>query len=236
MAGELTITASDVRPVEIIEQISAPAAETVTAGAVAMPNTSGKLALTNASEAPVGFGVLINSAYANVAATLVRKGLVFLGAVLDSINPGTKYYLSTLDGKITATNPAANEKQTLTITGTPTGGTFTLAFGGATTSAIAYNATAATVQSNLEGLSSIGLGNVRCSGGGLPGTPVVIEFIQDLGKADQALIVADGASLTGGTTPTAAVAQTTAGVREIVVGVVEAIHAATTALKALRIG
>jgi len=40
------------------------------------------------------------------------------------------------------------------------GGTFTLSFGGQTTSAIAYNASAATVQSALEGLSSIGSGNV----------------------------------------------------------------------------
>jgi RHS repeat-associated protein len=41
-----------------------------------------------------------------------------------------------------------------------TGGTFTLSFGGQTTSAISYNASAATVQSALEGLSSIGSGNV----------------------------------------------------------------------------
>jgi RHS repeat-associated protein len=40
------------------------------------------------------------------------------------------------------------------------GGTFTLSFGGQTTSAISYNASAATVQSALEGLSSIGSGNV----------------------------------------------------------------------------
>src|SRR5204862_1412052 len=40
------------------------------------------------------------------------------------------------------------------------GGTFTLSFGGNTTSALNYNVSAATVQSALEGLASIGSGNV----------------------------------------------------------------------------
>jgi RHS repeat-associated protein len=40
------------------------------------------------------------------------------------------------------------------------GGTFTLSFGGQTTGTIAYDATAATVQTALEGLSSVGSGNV----------------------------------------------------------------------------
>lgn len=41
------------------------------------------------------------------------------------------------------------------ISGMLMGGTFTLSFGGNTTSGIAYNASAATVQSALEGLASI---------------------------------------------------------------------------------
>lgn len=51
-----------------------------------------------------------------------------------------------------------NEVQTLTINAT--GGTFTGTFGGQTTTALAYNATAAVVQAALEALSSIGSGNV----------------------------------------------------------------------------
>src|SRR5262249_41925037 len=53
----------------------------------------------------------------------------------------------------------ADEVQTVTLTGNPTGGTFTLTFSGQTTAAIAYNASAATVQSALQALSSIGSGN-----------------------------------------------------------------------------
>ena len=41
-----------------------------------------------------------------------------------------------------------------------TGGTFTLSFDGQTTSGIAYNASAATVQTALSGLSTIGTGNI----------------------------------------------------------------------------
>jgi autotransporter-associated beta strand protein len=46
----------------------------------------------------------------------------------------------------------------------PTTGTYTLAFRGATTAAISYNDTAATVQSRLQALSTIGSGNVLVSG------------------------------------------------------------------------
>ena len=59
-------------------------------------------------------------------------------------------------GQVTATglwgpySGTTDEVQTVTITGGPTGGTFTLTWGGQTTAAIAYNATAATVQALNE--------------------------------------------------------------------------------------
>lgn len=106
---------------------------------------------------------------------------------------------------------AVNEVQTLTITGTPTGGTFTVTFDGQTTGAIAYNADAATVETAIEALSNVGAGNATCSGGALPGTPVVITFTGALAARDVPLATANGASLTGGTTPDAAIALTTQG-------------------------
>jgi len=57
-----------------------------------------------------------------------------------------------------------DEVQTVTITGAPTGGTFTLTFGAQTTSAIAYNATAAQVQTALQALSSVGASNALVTG------------------------------------------------------------------------
>lgn len=119
---------------------------------------------------------------------------------------------STIDASIGfAEEVYTNEVQTITITGTPTGGTFTLTYDGATTSAIAYNAAAATVQAALEALPNIGTGGVVGAGGSLPGTPVTITFSGALlSKRNVSLMTATG-SLTGGSSPAVSVATTTGG-------------------------
>lgn len=103
-----------------------------------------------------------------------------------------------------------NELQTLSISGTPTGGTFTLTYAGQTTSAIAYNATAATVQTALVALSNVGSGQITCTGGTLPGTPIVITFAGTLANTDVSLITSSS-SLTGGTSPAISLVETTKG-------------------------
>jgi uncharacterized phage protein gp47/JayE len=113
----------------------------------------------------------------------------------------------TLDNFDAATS---NEQQTVTITGGPTGGTFTLTFGGQTTAAIAYNATAAAVVAALEALSNVGAANVTATGGPLPGTAVVVTFTGRLGSQNVALMTATSA-LTGGTSPAVTVTETRAG-------------------------
>lgn len=105
---------------------------------------------------------------------------------------------------------ATNEVQTLSITGSPTGGTFTLTFGGHTTTSLNYNAAASDVQSALVALSSIGAGNVLCAGGTLPGTPVTITFQGTLANTDPGLITHTD-SLTGGTSPAVVITETTEG-------------------------
>lgn len=120
-------------------------------------------------------------------------------------------YDATATDAAMAQAPVQNEVQTLTITGTPTGGDFTITYAGQTTSAIAYNASAATVDTALEALSNIGAGDVTCTGGPLPGTAVVITFTGALAETNVALMTADGAGLTGGTTPDATIALTTTG-------------------------
>jgi hypothetical protein len=104
----------------------------------------------------------------------------------------------------------ANEQQTVTVTGTPTGGTFTLTLNGATTANIAFNAAAAAVQTALEALPNIGPGNVAVSGGALPGTPVVVTFQNQLGRQNVNQMTAAHA-FTGGTTPAIAITTTTPG-------------------------
>ncbi|MBF6416977.1 major capsid protein [Nocardia cyriacigeorgica] len=102
-----------------------------------------------------------------------------------------------------------NEVQTVTITGSPTGGHFTLTFGGDTTANIGHNASAAHVQSVLAALPSIGAGNVAVTGSAAAG--YAVTFQGALGATNVPLMTADGSTLTGGTAPAVNVVQTTAG-------------------------
>lgn len=112
-----------------------------------------------------------------------------------------------------------DEVQTITITGTPTGGTFKLRFNGFTTGTIAYNAAAAAVDTALEALATIGTGGVVCAGGALPGTPVTVTFSgPNLGRRPQPMLEVVESALTGGTTPAVAVTETTPGVAETGIG------------------
>lgn len=103
-----------------------------------------------------------------------------------------------------------NAVQTITITGTPGGGdTFTLSYGGYTTTALANTAAASAVQTALRALPSIGSGNVTVTGGAGPSTPWVVTGAGALAGLPMLPITADGSGLTGGAT--IAVAQTTPG-------------------------
>jgi hypothetical protein len=59
-----------------------------------------------------------------------------------------------------------NRVQVVTINGTPTGGTFTISYEGQTTSALAYNAAAATVQTAVRLLNGLAAATVTGSAGG----------------------------------------------------------------------
>jgi hypothetical protein len=87
--------------------------------------------------------------------------------------------------------------QLVTVTGTPTGGTFTLSFAGQITAPIAFNASAAAVQAALEALSIISAGNVSVSGAG----PFTVSFVNALATTPVPTIVGNGTNLTGGTAP-----------------------------------
>lgn len=101
-----------------------------------------------------------------------------------------------------------NEVQTVTITGTPTGGTFTLKIWGLTTGNINYNANAAAVQSALEAI--LGTGNATVTGGALPGTAVSVTFAGDYANTNVPLMTSSSA-LTGGTAPAVEIAVDTQG-------------------------
>lgn len=81
-----------------------------------------------------------------------------------------------------------NEVNVVTISGRQTGdsGSWTLTFGGETTSTLDIDASAAAVQTAIETLSSVGAGNVSVSGA--DGGPWTITFIGALAAADQGAV------------------------------------------------
>lgn len=138
-----------------------------------------------------------------------------LARYTDGVIPsGALLGLNATTGRYGPYGGTTDEKQTVTITGTPTGGTFTLTYAGQTTAAIAYNATAATVQTRLEALSTIGAGNVTVTGGPGPGTAWVVTFAGDLADTNVAQMTSTD-SLTGGSSPASAISTTTAGGADI---------------------
>jgi hypothetical protein len=107
----------------------------------------------------------------------------------------------------------SNEVQTLTLgTGGTLGGTYTLTFAGVTTSALAFSASAATVQTAMEALASIGVNNVAVTGTTptTAGGVLTFTFRNALGKQNVIALTVDATSLTG-TSPTAVIATGTAG-------------------------
>ncbi len=95
--------------------------------------------------------------------------------------------------------------QTVTITGTPTGGTFTLTWNGQTTAPIAFNATASAVAAALNALP--GGASITATGGPLP-TGVAVTFPKLI---NQSLLVGSATALTGGSSPAVVVTNTTPG-------------------------
>jgi len=131
------------------------------------------------------------------ANTHYPNGFIPSGLVLADLGDGT---FGPYAGRVA-------EVQTVTITGGPTGGTFTLTVEGGTTGGIAYNATASAVQAALEALAGVEPGDITVTGNA--GGPYTLTW--NRGGGDVAQISASGASLTGGTSPSVTVATTTQG-------------------------
>lgn len=127
------------------------------------------------------------------------------------------------DPVVSGDTAVIDEVQSLAVhSGTVDGGTFTLEFtlaAGAnfTTAGIAHNANAATIEAAIDSAATAASvpgwtnSDISVAGGPLTTTPVTFTFDGDsVDGANHALIVVDGASLTGGGSA-GAVSQTTAG-------------------------
>lgn len=96
-------------------------------------------------------------------------------------------------------------QQTVTITGGPSGGTFTLVYEAVATAAIAFNAPASVLQTALQAVAAIG-SSVKVTGPA--GGPWVVDFSGNAGRSPLSL---GTNSLTGGSSPGVSVVNTTEG-------------------------
>lgn len=94
-------------------------------------------------------------------------------------NPAKVYTIAT---------PSQNEKQLVTYVSGATNETFKLSFIDQTTTAIAYDAVAATVETAFEALSTVGAGNGTVTGSA--GGPWTIEFTGTLAGLGQVMVTA----------------------------------------------
>lgn len=112
----------------------------------------------------------------------------------------TRFVMGRLLGQYTTT---ANDVQTLTVTGTPTGGSLTIrawhpASGASGTFVLPYNASAATAQTLIRAL----LGNhITVTGGPLPGSALVFTASGAFVNMPLTLMTIELNALTGGATP-----------------------------------
>lgn len=144
-----------------------------------------------------------------------------LGAIFNTmnmtVNRGGYDFTTSAFGKATtetgiSMGGVTNERQTLTVTGSPTALAPTLGFKGRTMAlASAASFTAATIQALLESIPTIGLGQVVCGGGPWPGTPITVDFVRKLGGQNVPLLTTTGTTFTAGTAPALGAAETTPG-------------------------
>ncbi len=127
---------------------------------------------------------------------------------IGGVDTGKNWYwnagMNTISQDTTSTPPLNAVYQTLVATGA-TAGTFTLSYKGVATANINWNDTAATVQTRLTALTTVGASNALVTGGPLPGTQLLITFAAALAHDGTQVAVGTNA-LTGGTPTLATVA------------------------------
>ena len=115
------------------------------------------------------------------------------------------------DLAVESAGEVTNEVQTVTVTGNPTSGSYKLSFMGAVTNSLDEAIPAATLQRELEALKTIQTGNVTCAGGDHPGTPITVTFVNKFKGWDAPMILLDTNALSGGSSPTVTITETTKG-------------------------
>lgn len=159
--------------------------------------TTGRVATVTDGEVALSFDVTFSGTLAHTDIPTMTSTGTWLAADGEFPIPVTE---------TTTGGAATNEVQVVTLTGPPTGGTFTLSFNGNASGNIAYDASAASVQGLLEAVSGFGFGQVSVSGSA--GGPWTVTFTGTLAATNVAELVGDGANLTGANTQTLTVTTT----------------------------
>src|SRR5882672_3715158 len=126
------------------------------------------------------------------------------------------YLRGTVLGQVT--NVGADAVQTITVSGTPTGGTVVVNVSPTTINApntitLNYNNTVAAAQPLFDAV--YGPGNTKVTGTTLPGGSLIVTFIGDLAGQPVTAFTKGANGLTGGSSPDFAIAQTTTGVLNV---------------------
>lgn len=133
-------------------------------------------------------------------------------------------FVTTADGTIAA---GTNAVQDIDFNTVPDAGNWSLTFNGVTTSTMAHNDAAATVQANLEALSNVGAGNATVTGNYTTG--FTVTFTTDEGSKPQNLLTYTTNTLeTSSVAVAISISETTAGVLPHVDILVEAVTAGAT--------
>jgi hypothetical protein len=158
---------------------SAPRSETQVVSIVGTPiATGGQFELNFGGQVTADLSYIATAA--DVQAALEALSNIAPGDVTVTGNPGGPYTVAfggawaNKDVPLLTSVPERNEVQTVTITGAPTGGTFTLNYEGQVTTAIPRAAPASTVRLALEALSNLAPGDVAVTGN--DGGPYTITF------------------------------------------------------------
>jgi hypothetical protein len=128
-------------------------------------------------------------------------GLVLVEFGTQRLGEAENGTLLTIDSAASGLGPTitgstfANEVQEITLDSSVSGGTFTLEFGGVPTSPLLFNASAADVQTALEGLPVINPGDVVVTGGPLVGAPIAVEFTGAFFEQDVPALIIDSTGL-----------------------------------------
>lgn len=144
----------------------------------------------------------VRTATITYSAVNTTTGVITVTDIVEDVSPAASIAETTKGVTAVTLVSETVEVQTITVTGTPTGGTMQIGYGSQWTTELAFNANSGTVQTALRLLT--GLGSVTCGGGALPAATTVTMT----GVVAPAMLDLDLSNLTGGT-PAGTVVATT---------------------------